>query len=137
MAHRLPNWDNEENNSLKKNLYQHLNDFWKLAIRTTATNLRQGECYSPDSVGEWAKSLAQHNSFTNGFYFTESVHEFTKQLGYMIGLQPTVTESEMNNSNIISSSNNSNNMIDATTPICHITPLETSLTFSSIVGDRR
>lgn len=74
MAHRLPTWDNEgiiltlkanhykytyiyplDNNKLKRDLYQDLNDFWKLAIQTTSSNLRQGECYSPESVGDWAK----------------------------------------------------------------------------------
>ena len=55
MAHRLPNWDNQANNTLKRNLYQNLNDFWKMAIQTTSLRLQQGECYSPQSVGEWAK----------------------------------------------------------------------------------
>lgn len=55
-------------------------------------------------------SLAQHNSITNGYYFNEAVHEFTSQLGYMIGLPET--NQENNNT---------------------ITPLKTT----SIVGDRR
>jgi hypothetical protein len=55
MAHRLPTWDNEENNTSKKDLYQDLNEFWKLAIQTTASNLRQGECYRSELVAEWAK----------------------------------------------------------------------------------
>jgi hypothetical protein len=137
IAHRIPNWDNDENNALKRSLYQDLNDFWKLAIQTTSSNLRQGECYSPESVGEWAKryfiiespfktcintfiSLAQHNSFTTGYYFTESVHDFTRQLGYMIGLPETTEE------NIIMSNTSSTT-----------TPLKTTITSTSIVGDRR
>ncbi|KAI8083731.1 Cut8 six-helix bundle-domain-containing protein [Thamnidium elegans] len=111
IAHRLPNWDNDENNSLKKNLYQDLNNFWKLAIQNIASNLRQGEYYiNSETVSEWAKSLAQHNSITNGYYFNESVHEFTSQLGYMIGLPETNQENTTS-----------------------ITPLKTT----SIVGDRR
>ncbi|KAI7891266.1 Cut8 six-helix bundle-domain-containing protein [Mucor mucedo] len=123
IAHRIPNWDNDENNALKRSLYQDLNDFWKLAIQTTSSNLRQGECYSPESVSEWAKSLAQHNSFTNGYYFTESVHEFTRQLGYMIGLPDTTEE-------------NSIMSIASSTTTTHIAPLKTTIT-TSIVGDRR
>jgi len=44
-----------DNNKLKRDLYQDLNDFWKLAIQTTSSNLRQGECYSSESVSDWAK----------------------------------------------------------------------------------
>lgn len=55
MAHRLPTWDNENNNKYKHELYQDLNDFWKLAIQTTSSNLRQNEIYNPSSVSEWAK----------------------------------------------------------------------------------
>lgn len=134
MAHRLPNWDNEDNNLLKKNLYQDLNDFWKLAIQTTASNLRQGEYYSPDLVAEWAKSLAQHNGWTNGVVFIEAIHEFTRQLGYLIGLQPTMMESDTANSNdmIMTTAG-----AQATTPVCHLTPLETNLTPTYLVGDRR
>jgi hypothetical protein len=113
MAHRLPTWDNENNNKYKHELYQDLNDFWKLAIQTTSSNLRQNEIYNPSSVSEWAKNLAQHNSITNG-YFTEAVHEFSRKLGYLIGLNETTT-----------------------TPLCHLPPLETTLTSPSVVGDRR
>ncbi len=55
MAHRLPNWENDDNNTLKRNLYQDLNGYWKIAIQNTSSNLQQGECYSQESVGEWAK----------------------------------------------------------------------------------
>ncbi|CEI98132.1 hypothetical protein RMCBS344292_15859 [Rhizopus microsporus] len=120
IAHRLPVWDNENHNRLKQNLYQQLNEFWKTAIQSTASKLREGEIYSPESVSEWAKSLAQHDSFTGGFYFTESVHEFTKQLGFMIGL---TTANDLEDK--------------AATPVCHLAPLETTFTSTSVVGDRR
>ncbi|KAI8994654.1 hypothetical protein BDB01DRAFT_715211 [Pilobolus umbonatus] len=119
MAHRLPVWDNEDNNMLKKNLYHNLNIFWKLAIQSTASKLHEGECYSPETVSTWAKSLAQHNSYTGGEYFTEAVHEFTKQLGFMIGL--------------------SNELIEPIreTLTCHLPALESGLPSTSVVGDRR
>ncbi|KAI8988132.1 Cut8 six-helix bundle-domain-containing protein [Mycotypha africana] len=97
MAHRLPTWNNQENNQYKAELYQHLNDFWKLAIQNTNDFLtstdqqRQQEThstFSPQTVSIWAKNLAQHNSYTHGLYFTEAVHEFTDKLGYLIGLLP-------------------------------------------------
>lgn len=135
IAHRLPTWDNEgkddddtsrhsyslsiEHNALQRNLYQQLNEFWKTAIQSTSSKLREGEIYSPDSVSEWARSLAQHNSFTNGYYFTESIHEFTKQLGFMIGLSANEPIEDKN-----------------TTPVCHLAPLETTFTSTSVVGDR-
>ncbi|KAL9556800.1 hypothetical protein MBANPS3_001698 [Mucor bainieri] len=124
MAHRLPTWDNEDNNKLKRDLYQDLNDFWKLAIQTTSSNLRQGECYSSESVSDWARSLAQHNSFTHG-YFTEAVHDFTRHLGYMIGL-PAASNEMTEAANVASA-----------TPICHLAPLESTLTSASVVGARR
>ncbi|KAI8638242.1 Cut8 six-helix bundle-domain-containing protein [Parasitella parasitica] len=123
IAHRLPTWDNEANNKSKRDLYQDLNDFWKHAIQITSSNLRQGECYSPESVSEWAKSLAQHNSYTNG-YFTEAVHDFTRQLGFMIGLPA--------NNEIPEAAN-----VTSTTPICHLAPLDATLTSASVVGARR
>ncbi|KAI8061487.1 Cut8 six-helix bundle-domain-containing protein [Gilbertella persicaria] len=83
MAHRLPNWDSEENNRLKKELYQNLNLFWKSAIQITSQKLHASN-YNPDTVREWAKHLAQHNSHTHGCYFTEAVHEFTRTLGYFM-----------------------------------------------------
>lgn len=59
IAHRLPNWDNDENNSIKRNLYLELNQLWKLAIQNIASNLRQGEYYyNSDTVSEWAKRYA-------------------------------------------------------------------------------
>lgn len=93
MAHRLPTWDNEgtrwlfifsfffffhrvftwrillDNNTLKRDLYQDLNDFWKLAIQTTSSNLRQGECYSSESVGDWAK---RYNNAVLGRYSVDT-----------------------------------------------------------------
>ncbi|KAG0174032.1 Tethering factor for nuclear proteasome sts1 [Apophysomyces sp. BC1034] len=85
VAHRLPTWENEDHNQLKRELYHDLNDCWKKAIVTAASKMRERESYSPQTVSEWAKSLAQHNSYTEGL-FTDAVHEFTKQLGFMIGL---------------------------------------------------
>ncbi|KAI9484262.1 MAG: hypothetical protein EXX96DRAFT_478476, partial [Benjaminiella poitrasii] len=123
----LPTWDNEEHNKLKTNLYQDLNDFWKLAITTTVTNLRQGECYSPESVSEWAKCLAQHNSLTGGYYI-EAMHEFINQLGSMIGLST-------NNYNEFT--NTVANTTTTSPPLCHLAPLEATLTSTSVVGDRR
>ncbi|KAI9277360.1 Cut8 six-helix bundle-domain-containing protein [Sporodiniella umbellata] len=118
IAHRLPAWDNEDHNAIQRSLYQQLNEFWTCAVQSTASKLRQGETYSPDTVSEWARSLAQHNGYTNSCYFTESVHEFTKQLGFMIGLPATTEPVEE-------------------TPVCHVAPpLESTFNFT-VVGDRR
>lgn len=69
-------------------------------------------------------SLAQHNSFTHG-YFTEAVHDFTRHLGYMIGLPAASNEmTEVAN-------------VSSATPICHLAPLESTLTSASVVGARR
>ncbi|OBZ84425.1 Tethering factor for nuclear proteasome sts1 [Choanephora cucurbitarum] len=121
MAHRLPDWDNEENNQLKKELYRDLNLFWKTAIQATAAKLTADQ-YSPDSVREWAKQLAQHHSYTDNNYFTESVVEFSRQLGYWMDSnhQPTFPS------------------LSSSTHHHCLTPLENTLIPShSVVGDRR
>lgn len=113
-VHRLPTWDTEENNALKENLYQQLNGFWKMTIQNASSKLCENETYNSDSINQWAKSLAQHNNFTGG-YFTESVHEFTKQLGFLIGSSAE----------------------DKTAPVCHLAPLEIPFASTSVVGDRK
>ncbi|KAI8890851.1 nuclear envelope [Backusella circina FSU 941] len=90
MAHRLPIWDSAVHNSLKSLLYHDLTEFWRISIQSAASKLRENEHYSSDSVNAWAKSLAQHNTTSNGA-FTEAVVEFTKQLGFMIGFPNEVS----------------------------------------------
>ncbi|CEG80481.1 Putative Zinc finger protein [Rhizopus microsporus] len=120
--HTCPSKRRAHHNRLKQNLYQQLNEFWKTAIQSTASKLREGEIYSPESVSEWAKrqDFFFYKIFTGGYYFTESVHEFTRQLGFMIGL---TTANDLEDK--------------AATPVCHLAPLETTFTSTSVVGDRR
>ncbi|KAI8375475.1 Cut8 six-helix bundle-domain-containing protein [Blakeslea trispora] len=122
MAHRLPNWENEDNNQLKKELYQDLNSFWKTAILTTASKLSTHQ-YNPDAVREWAKQLAEHHRYTGNHYFTDSVVEFTRQLGYWMEEHPFPIPS-------------SSSTTTTTTHHC-LTPLENTLISSHfVVGDR-
>ncbi|KAL0082228.1 Cut8 six-helix bundle-domain-containing protein [Phycomyces blakesleeanus] len=79
VAHRLPVWDNEEHNTMRRNLYRDLAGFWLNTVRSAASKLQEGESYSSHTVSDWAKSLAQHNGHTNGL-FTDAVHEFTRLL---------------------------------------------------------
>lgn len=44
-----------DNNQLKRNLYQDLNNYWKRAIQSSVAKLRDGETYSAQTVAEWAK----------------------------------------------------------------------------------
>ncbi|KAI8143309.1 Cut8 six-helix bundle-domain-containing protein [Fennellomyces sp. T-0311] len=86
LAHRLPAWDSEENNELKRDLYRVLDECWKSASRCAASKIREGESYSLQAVKEWAKNLAEHNHYTGNLFFTDAVQEFSKRLGFLIGL---------------------------------------------------
>ncbi|KAI9019620.1 Cut8 six-helix bundle-domain-containing protein [Phycomyces nitens] len=79
IAQRLPVWDNEEHNTMRRNLYRDLAGFWLNAVRSAAAKLQEGESYSTHTVSDWAKNLAQHNGYTNGL-FTDAVHEFSRLL---------------------------------------------------------
>ncbi|KAG2220426.1 hypothetical protein INT45_000651 [Circinella minor] len=86
LAHRLPVWDSDVNNELKRDLYRVLDECWKSASRCAASKIREGESYSLLAVKEWAKNLAEHNHYTGNLFFTEAVQEFSKRLGFLIGL---------------------------------------------------
>ncbi|KAI9268840.1 hypothetical protein BDA99DRAFT_435265, partial [Phascolomyces articulosus] len=75
-----------ENNELKKDLYRVLDECWKSASRSAASKIREGESYNLQVVKEWAKNLAEHNHYTGNSFFTEAVQEFSKRLGFLIGL---------------------------------------------------
>ncbi|CAO3621097.1 unnamed protein product [Cunninghamella blakesleeana] len=130
-AHRLPIWDNEENNQARRDLYNDLSLFWKQAIQTTFNNISNGSVTFPsDTISNWAKSLANHNMLANGL-LDEAVHEFTRSF---FSNPTTFNHHSSNTSNIISSSSSSFNSSSSTTPssldttvpppICHSPALD-------------
>ncbi|KAI8584266.1 hypothetical protein K450DRAFT_218973 [Umbelopsis ramanniana AG] len=85
VIHRLPTWDTESHNNIKRDAYVSLSGYWKRVIRQASDKVGDGKIYGQQVVSEWAKNLAQHNTVTNGL-FSSAIEEFTKQLGWIIGL---------------------------------------------------
>jgi len=85
VIHRLPTWDTESHNNIKRDAYVSLSGYWKRVIRQASDKVGDGKIYGQQVVSEWAKNLAQHNSGTNGL-FSGAIEEFTKRLGWIIGL---------------------------------------------------
>lgn len=87
VASRLPTWENEAHNQIKRDLYVELINYWKKAIDIASSKLDQGKIYGQQVVTQWAKELAQHDAETHG-QFNEVVQKFTERLGWIIGLNP-------------------------------------------------
>ncbi|KAI9322579.1 Cut8 six-helix bundle-domain-containing protein [Dichotomocladium elegans] len=83
VAHDLPDWDEQEQNVLKYDLYHDLNTFWTRAIQSAASKLREGETYNTQTITEWTKQLVYHNNRTKGM-FSMALNEFTSRLGFLI-----------------------------------------------------
>ncbi|KAI8376298.1 Cut8 six-helix bundle-domain-containing protein [Radiomyces spectabilis] len=91
VAHRLPTWDNDAHNQIKRDLYSNLVSYWKKAIDIAATKAQQGKIYGQQMVTEWARQLASHNAETQGL-FDDVIHAFTVQLGWIIGIEKGVSD---------------------------------------------
>ncbi|KAG2213905.1 hypothetical protein INT47_001174 [Mucor saturninus] len=85
VAHRLPTWETEAHNQIKRDLYTELINYWKKAIDIASSKLDQGKIFGQQIVSEWAKELAQHDAETHG-QFNEVVQKFKERLGWIIGL---------------------------------------------------
>ncbi|OBZ91432.1 Tethering factor for nuclear proteasome sts1 [Choanephora cucurbitarum] len=85
VANRLPEWENDAHNQIKRELYTELTQFWKKAIEIAASKLNQGKIYGQQIVTEWAKHIMQHDVETRG-QFTQVVQLFKERLGWIIGI---------------------------------------------------
>ncbi|CAO3614256.1 unnamed protein product [Cunninghamella echinulata] len=132
-AHRLPMWDNEENNQSRRDLYNDLSLFWKQAILSTYDKVFNGHCsFPPDTISNWAKSLANHNTLANGL-LDEPVHDFTRCFLFN---SPTINHHHHHSSMMMMPSSSSTNhhhpsssstSLDNTTtvpPVCHSPALD-------------
>ncbi|KAI8338201.1 Cut8 six-helix bundle-domain-containing protein [Chlamydoabsidia padenii] len=54
-AHRLPIWDNNAHNQIKRELYNELIQRWLKAIDLAAAELEQGKIFGHQVISEWAK----------------------------------------------------------------------------------
>ncbi|KAG0245611.1 Tethering factor for nuclear proteasome sts1 [Mortierella sp. GBA43] len=90
VCHRLPNWDSAANNEPKKNLYKSLEDSWIKTIRNASEKVEQGRMFGQMTVEEWAKNLQQHNITSQGM-FSSAIEEFKLKLGWIIGIQPQMS----------------------------------------------
>ncbi|KAI8092477.1 Cut8 six-helix bundle-domain-containing protein [Halteromyces radiatus] len=123
-AHRLPTWDKDQHNQPRQDLYNDLALFWKQAVQMTFEKFSQDATFHADTIDSWAKSLAHHNTLSNGL-LSEAVYEFNRCL--------------------LSSSSTSFNQYDTTTILspsaftspgaCHPSPVTAlDMTPSPVVG---
>ncbi|CAO3599794.1 unnamed protein product [Absidia cylindrospora] len=84
-AHRLPTWDNDANNQIKRDLYNELIQRWLKAIDLAAAELEQGKLFGHQVVTEWAKQIAFHDTETHDL-FGQVKERFIKRLGWVIGM---------------------------------------------------
>jgi hypothetical protein len=88
VTHSLPDWEDEENNQLKHELYRQLNDYWKRAIGNAASSLNEGQTFSRDTVSVWSRKLAQHNDASSRHHLHDAVSEFYLRLGHLLDSTP-------------------------------------------------
>jgi len=80
IIHRLPNWDNFQNNLHKQNAYEEISKAWALVLREAAK--RAGGMQL--QYGGWDQKLAKHNQQAQG-RMQEAVSEMNSILGWMGG----------------------------------------------------
>ena len=83
MIHRLPNWDNFQNNLHKQNAYEEIGKAWALVIREAAK--KAGGIHL--QYGGWDQKLAKHDQTANG-KLQEALNEMSKILGWVGGQSP-------------------------------------------------
>lgn len=54
-AHRLPEWENNLHNELKRDIYNKLTEYWKKAITNASNKISEGKIHGRSVVNEWAK----------------------------------------------------------------------------------
>ena len=86
VIHRLPHWDNFQNNLHKQNAYDEISKAWALVLREAAK--RAGGIQL--QYGGWDQKLAKHNERSHG-KLHEAVSELSAILGWMGG-QPQVQQ---------------------------------------------
>ncbi|KAI7897981.1 Cut8 six-helix bundle-domain-containing protein [Cokeromyces recurvatus] len=96
VASRLPEWDNDVHNQIKRDLMNEIIEYWKKAVNVASSKINQGKIYGQQVVTEWAKELVQHNIETHG-QFSDVLQQFTEKLGWIIGVDnPSLLSSRIN-----------------------------------------
>ena len=80
IIHRLPNWDNFQNNLHKQDAYEEISKAWALVLREAAK--RAGGIQL--QYGGWDQKLSKHNQQSQG-RMQEAVNELSAVLGWMGG----------------------------------------------------
>ncbi|KAL1917847.1 uncharacterized protein VTP21DRAFT_3681 [Calcarisporiella thermophila] len=84
-AHRLPEWDNDAHNQIKRDTYSRLAEYWQRAVEDAADKAgREGKIYGQQIVSEWARNFVEHNQRSGGAFQTV-VDNFAARLGWIIG----------------------------------------------------
>ncbi|KAL7751152.1 Tethering factor for nuclear proteasome sts1 [Sorochytrium milnesiophthora] len=84
---RLPDWQVAAHNDTKRELLARIKESWRTGIEHVREWTADGQVVARTVVEEWAQLLAASNSEANGC-FGELVHQFTDQLGWLLGIAP-------------------------------------------------
>ncbi|SAL99669.1 hypothetical protein [Absidia glauca] len=94
-AHRLPIWENDANNQIKRDLYQELVKRWLMVIGFAVADLEQGKIFGHQVVSEWAKQITMHATQVPAS-FSQVKSQFTKTLGCVIGMDQETSSEQCN-----------------------------------------
>lgn len=87
LGHRLPEWEHEPHNQIKKEFYEKLAQHWNHAIELAAQKMEEGKLFGQSLVTEWATELQRHNQISHGA-FESSIALFKNKLGWALGIGP-------------------------------------------------
>lgn len=106
LAFRLPVWNQAYHNEITREvLFKELEKAWQFVINELGKRVQNGKVYSSSLVGEWLKSLIKFNNESNGnFGFTNALKLFKEQLGWLIGLYPSIGDTFINQSQFLTTS---------------------------------
>ncbi|KAJ1670903.1 hypothetical protein EV182_007936, partial [Spiromyces aspiralis] len=81
VATRMPQWNNEEYDSIRKDVLRQLSDGWLRAIIATCRWLKEGQMVGHYIVAEWERSLSFHAQ-TSGMpnLFQPATHAFSHHM---------------------------------------------------------
>lgn len=106
LALRLPIWNQEAHTEATRNhLLREVGKAWLSVVEVLGRQVRyQGKIFSTSLVAEWMKSLSKYNNELSGaFGLAEALRLFKEQLGWLIGIYPSYSESNSTSNTLPSS----------------------------------
>lgn len=86
LLYRLPDWEMEQHNKVKMDLFDRVVDGWKKVIDQSMQKIQEGKLFGHLVLTDWYKSLLHHQQQTNGL-FDQVVQQFQNKLGWLVEIQ--------------------------------------------------